>query len=185
MTTAAFTHPPSGIVVDAQGHIYILYHGLVRIEPSGQLTTLQQDTGGHWLAWDKSGASSKVPTAYRNTSDGQMAKYWFLVTVLRLPSESTALSTMEVTDYKRLRFPRERCDVEPDHQAESRRIYCEDCLSRGGEGLRCRSRRSQSGKPSPGSERTWRRFPGKRVSCGHQLPSSSEDYARRSDYVDP
>jgi hypothetical protein len=47
-----FAHPSAGIVVAARGRVYFLYHGVVRIEPSGQLTTLQEDTGGHWLALD-------------------------------------------------------------------------------------------------------------------------------------
>ncbi|HLY39936.1 MAG TPA: hypothetical protein VKR52_01935 [Terracidiphilus sp.] len=47
---ALFAHPASGIVVDAQGRVYFLYNGLVRIESSGQLSTLDPNTGGHWLA---------------------------------------------------------------------------------------------------------------------------------------
>jgi hypothetical protein len=49
-TPASFAHPASGIVVDERGRVYFLYDGLVRIEPSGQLTTIEADSGGHWLA---------------------------------------------------------------------------------------------------------------------------------------
>jgi hypothetical protein len=47
---AGFAHPASGIVVDDQGRVYILYHGLDRVEPSGELTTIEENSGGHWLA---------------------------------------------------------------------------------------------------------------------------------------
>jgi len=60
LTNRSFAHPASGIAVDAQGHVYFLYHGLVRIEASGKLTTIHEDTGGHWLAFDVGGAFSKV-----------------------------------------------------------------------------------------------------------------------------
>jgi hypothetical protein len=37
LITAAFAHPGSGIVVDAQGNVYFVYtnRGVMRIEPSG------------------------------------------------------------------------------------------------------------------------------------------------------
>ena len=53
---AGFAHPPSGIVVDQQGRVYFLYHGLVRIESSGQLSTIDENTGGHWMALVTNGA---------------------------------------------------------------------------------------------------------------------------------
>lgn len=43
-------HPASGIVVDDRGRVYFVYQGLVRIESSGQLSMIDQNTGGHWLA---------------------------------------------------------------------------------------------------------------------------------------
>ena len=60
---AAFAHPGSGIVVDAQGHVYFVYtnHGVMRIEPSGTLTNIHaEDKGGHWLALDARGAFAHV-----------------------------------------------------------------------------------------------------------------------------
>jgi sugar lactone lactonase YvrE len=57
-----FAHPPSGIVVDDQGRIYFLDHGLVRIEPSGSLTTIQDSSGGHWMALDTVGNNPFVST---------------------------------------------------------------------------------------------------------------------------
>src|SRR5271167_3401777 len=67
----SFAHPPSGIVVDAQGRVYILYGGVVRIESSGKITTIQEDTG-HWLALDSRNSFSKIPPDPYNrvTSDG-------------------------------------------------------------------------------------------------------------------
>jgi hypothetical protein len=44
-----FAHPASGIVVDDHGRVYFLYHGLVRVELSGQLSTIDENSGGHWL----------------------------------------------------------------------------------------------------------------------------------------
>jgi sugar lactone lactonase YvrE len=75
LTNAAFAHPASGIVVDAQGRVYFVYtnHGVMRVEPSGKLTNIyEEDKGGHWLAIDPSGAFSKVtPKQFeRITADG-------------------------------------------------------------------------------------------------------------------
>jgi len=71
LTSVAFAHPPSGIVIDAEGHAYFLYQGLVRLEPSGQLTTIQQSTGGHWLAVDANGNSSRAAqVGYTKISSG-------------------------------------------------------------------------------------------------------------------
>jgi hypothetical protein len=71
---AAFAHPASGIVVDAGGRVYFIYssHGVMRIEPSGKLTNIHEDKGGHWLALDTEGAFSKVtPKQFeRITPDG-------------------------------------------------------------------------------------------------------------------
>ncbi len=52
---SAFAHPPAGLVVDDRGRVYFLDHGLVRIESNGALTTIQESSGGHWLARDVSG----------------------------------------------------------------------------------------------------------------------------------
>ena len=74
LTNASFAHPASGIVVDAQGRVYFIYsgHGVMRIEPSGRLTNIHEDKGGHWLALDTGGAFSKVaPKQFeRITPDG-------------------------------------------------------------------------------------------------------------------
>jgi hypothetical protein len=67
-----FAHPPSGIVVDVQGHVYILYRGVVRIESSGKITTIQEDSAAHWLALgSRNDFSSMPPVPYKRvTSDG-------------------------------------------------------------------------------------------------------------------
>jgi hypothetical protein len=67
-----FAHPPSGIVVDAQGRVYILYRGVVRIESSGTVTTIREDVGGHWLAFDaRNDFSQTDPVPYKRVaSDG-------------------------------------------------------------------------------------------------------------------
>jgi len=75
LTPAAFAHPASGIVIDAQGRVYFIYtnQGVMRIEPSGKLTNIRhEDKGGHWLALDGAGAFSKVtPKQFeRITPDG-------------------------------------------------------------------------------------------------------------------
>jgi len=62
---AIYAHPPSGIVVDARGHVYFLFHGLVRIESSGKITTIQEGSGGHWLTIDAGDRFSRVaPVSY-------------------------------------------------------------------------------------------------------------------------
>jgi formylglycine-generating enzyme len=62
LTNASFAHPASGIVVDARGRVYFVYSGkgVVRIETSGTLTNIHEDTGGHWLALDATGAFARV-----------------------------------------------------------------------------------------------------------------------------
>lgn len=62
IASASFAHPASGIVVDAHGRLYFIYssHGVMRLEPSGKLTNIHADRGGHWLAIDPGGAFSKV-----------------------------------------------------------------------------------------------------------------------------
>jgi hypothetical protein len=66
LTSTIYAHPPSGIVVDAQGHVYFLFRGLVRIESAGKLTTIQEDSGGHWLALDMEDRFTRiVPLAYK------------------------------------------------------------------------------------------------------------------------
>ena len=82
LTNAAFAHPASGIVVDAQGRVYFVYsrHGVMRIEPSGKLTNVfEDDKGGHWLALDPGGAFSKVtPKQFeRITPDGAIPSLIF------------------------------------------------------------------------------------------------------------
>jgi hypothetical protein len=74
LTIAVFAHPASGIVVDAQGHVYFIYsqHGVLSIEPSGKLRNIHADKGGHWLALDEAGAFSRAtPKQFeRITADG-------------------------------------------------------------------------------------------------------------------
>jgi sugar lactone lactonase YvrE len=81
LTNASFAHPASGIVVDDQGHVYFIYssHGVMRIEPSGKLTNIHEDRGGHWLALDTGGAFSKVkPKQFeRITPDGSIPSLIF------------------------------------------------------------------------------------------------------------
>ena len=72
LVTPAFAHPASGIVVDDQGRIYFLFDSLYRIDPSGKLSVVQENTGGHWLALDAKGAfANATPKIYkRATPDG-------------------------------------------------------------------------------------------------------------------
>src|SRR5579863_7691513 len=72
LANIASAHPPSGIVIDHRGRVFFLYRGLVRLEASGQLTTIEEDTGGHWLAMDEKNIVSKAaPTVYKRvTTDG-------------------------------------------------------------------------------------------------------------------
>ncbi len=81
LTNAAFAHPASGIVVDAQGRVYFVYssHGVMRIEPSGKLTNIHEDKAGHWLALDTAGAFSKAtPKQFeRITPDGAIPSLIF------------------------------------------------------------------------------------------------------------
>jgi sugar lactone lactonase YvrE len=81
LTNACFAHPASGIVVDAQGRVYFICsgRGVMRIEPSGKLTNIHEDKGGHWLALDTGGAFSKVtPKQFeRITPDGAIPSLIF------------------------------------------------------------------------------------------------------------
>lgn len=72
LVTPALAHPASGIVVDDQGRIYFLFDSLYRIEPSGRLSVVKENTGGHWLALDARGAfAHAAPKIYkRATPDG-------------------------------------------------------------------------------------------------------------------
>jgi hypothetical protein len=72
LVTPALAHPASGIVVDDQGRIYFLFDSLYRIEPSGKLSVVQRNTGGHWLALDARGAfANATPKIYkRGTPEG-------------------------------------------------------------------------------------------------------------------
>lgn len=72
LVTPALAHPASGIVVDDQGRIYFLFDSLYRIEPSGKLSVVQRNTGGHWLALDAGGTfANATPKIYRRaTPDG-------------------------------------------------------------------------------------------------------------------
>ena len=81
LTNATFAHPASGIVVDAQGHIYFIWtnHGVMRLEASGKLANIHEGKGGHWLALDAGGAFSKVtPKQFeRITPDGAVPSLIF------------------------------------------------------------------------------------------------------------
>jgi hypothetical protein len=72
LATPALAHPSSGIVVDAQGHVFVVQSGVVRIDPGGQLVPIYSDTGGHWLALDPTGSFSRTrPKPFdRITPDG-------------------------------------------------------------------------------------------------------------------
>ena len=74
LSSASFAHPASGIVVDAQGRVVFIYskRGVMRIEASGKLTNIHENSGGHWLALDRVGAFSNVtPKLFeRITPDG-------------------------------------------------------------------------------------------------------------------
>jgi len=72
LVTPAFAHPASGIVVDDHGRIYFLFDSLYRIDPSGKLSVVQENAGGHWLALDAKGAfANATPKIFkRATPDG-------------------------------------------------------------------------------------------------------------------
>ncbi len=71
---SARAHPASGIVVDQNGRVFIVYsgHGVGEIQPDGKLRYMKHSTGGHWLALDPLGSFSAVQPQYfeRITSDG-------------------------------------------------------------------------------------------------------------------
>jgi hypothetical protein len=69
LVTPAFAHPASGIVVDDQGRIYFLFDSLYRIDPSGKLSVVQENAGGHWLALDAKGAfANATPKVYKRAT---------------------------------------------------------------------------------------------------------------------
>jgi hypothetical protein len=72
LVAPAFAHPASGIVVDGEGRVYFLFDSLYRIDPSGKLSVVAENTGGHWLALDARGAFARAtPKIYkRATPDG-------------------------------------------------------------------------------------------------------------------
>jgi sugar lactone lactonase YvrE len=72
LVSSANAHPASGIVVDDQGCIYFLFDSLYRIDPSGKLSVVEENAGGHWLALDAKGAFANAkPKIYkRATPDG-------------------------------------------------------------------------------------------------------------------
>jgi hypothetical protein len=75
LANACIAHPASGIVVDAQGHVYFIYtnNGVMEIGPMGNLTNIHKvDRGGHWLALDGGGAFSqaRLKEYERITPDG-------------------------------------------------------------------------------------------------------------------
>jgi len=75
LANVCFAHPASGIVVDAQGHVYFIYtnHGVMEVGPMGNLANIHKvDRGGHWLALDGGGAFSRerLKEYERITPDG-------------------------------------------------------------------------------------------------------------------
>jgi len=76
LTELCLAHPPSGVVIGKNGHVFFLYHGLVGIDSSGKMATIQEDSGGHWLAVNTDGDFSKMPSAYKQvSSDGTTMIY--------------------------------------------------------------------------------------------------------------
>lgn len=69
LPNAAFAHPASGIVVDVEGRVYFVYRGVMRIDPSGKLTSIHEDKGGHWLALAQGAPSHKCD---RNSMKGSL-----------------------------------------------------------------------------------------------------------------
>src|SRR6185369_18010545 len=62
VTTRAFAHPASGIVVNGKGEVFFIHtgHGVGTIDAEGKLTYIHKvKGGGHWLALDREG---KFPT---------------------------------------------------------------------------------------------------------------------------
>jgi hypothetical protein len=71
LVTPAFAHPASGIVVGDQDRIYFLFDSLYRIDPSGKLSVVKENTGGHWLALDGKGAFANATlTIYKRATAG-------------------------------------------------------------------------------------------------------------------
>jgi len=69
-----WAHPASGIIVDAEGHVFIVYslRGVAEVQSDGSLRYLSRSTDGHWLALDPEGRLSKAQPRYfqRITADG-------------------------------------------------------------------------------------------------------------------
>lgn len=70
----ALAHPPSGIVVDAQGNVYFSHieRGIGKIDPQGKLTYVGNTRGGHWMCLDTDGSFSRAQPKHfeRITPDG-------------------------------------------------------------------------------------------------------------------
>jgi sugar lactone lactonase YvrE len=76
VTTQAWAHPGSGIVVDQQGQVFfqdIVGHTIWKIDAQGKLTKYYDGLGGHWMALDVEGSFSraKIPHFERITPDGE------------------------------------------------------------------------------------------------------------------
>lgn len=63
-TLSTSAHPGSGIVVDQQGNVYFCGRGLGKIDAKGQLTYLNEKTGGHWMCLDTEGSFSRTQPRY-------------------------------------------------------------------------------------------------------------------------
>lgn len=72
MASRATGHPSSGLVVDAKGQVFFVYHGVMKIEPNGTLTCIHPSRGGHWMCLDPEGSFSRTYPIYfeRVTPDG-------------------------------------------------------------------------------------------------------------------
>jgi sugar lactone lactonase YvrE len=76
VTTQAWAHPGSGIVVDQQGQVFfqdILGRAIWKIDAQGKLTKYYDKLGGHWMALDAEGSFSRARILHfeRITPDGE------------------------------------------------------------------------------------------------------------------
>ena len=69
MSFSALAHPGSGIVVDAQGNVFVadINRGLLKFTPDGRVTVVMKEAG-HWLAVDTDGNFSRM--------DFQKSQHW-------------------------------------------------------------------------------------------------------------
>jgi sugar lactone lactonase YvrE len=58
--TRASAHPGSGIVVNAKGEVFFIYHGVCKIDAQGKLKHIHKASGGHWMCLDPKGRFSST-----------------------------------------------------------------------------------------------------------------------------